>query len=298
MLVLIKRHLVVMSFFAGAVFVLLSSLVILFVSLTNLEQVKKPPVVAKYINAEEAVIIPASEHHNEVVVLPIEKVLFEYVEVTAGCGPYFKEECVNVRSGPGEDYLVVSRLRNGVVLKVGGKVVRGGRTWYKIVFDEWIRYPERVTGSWYVAGDYVEVLMDEGNRDRSNSISGSSTKRIVVERGKQKLSAYEGDVLFMEERISTGRDLTPTPRGTFTIYKKTPSRYMQGPIPGITEKYYDLPGVPWNLYFTDEGAVIHGAYWHDNFGKPSSNGCVNLPAQVAKKLYLWADVGTKVIVRD
>jgi lipoprotein-anchoring transpeptidase ErfK/SrfK len=208
------------------------------------------------------------------------------------------EECVNVRSGPGEDYAVVTRLRNGIVLKVGGKVVRGGRTWYKIVFDEWIRYPERVTNSWYVAADYVQVLMDEGNQDHPNGTNSSSTKYIIVERGKQRLMAYDGEELFMEQSISTGRDLTPTPRGTFTVYKKTPSRYMQGPIPGITDKYYDLPGVPWNLYFTSGGAVIHGTYWHDNFGKPSSNGCVNLPPQKAKKLYLWADVGMKVIVRD
>ena len=66
---------------------------------------------------------------------------------------------------------------------------------------------------------------------------------------------------------------------------------MQGPIPGLSDQYYDLPGVPWNLYFTEYGAVIHGAYWHDNFGQPSSHGCVNLPIDEARKLYLWADVG-------
>jgi hypothetical protein len=261
-------------------------------------EVDVPAPVQKYINDEEVVIIPASELQNEVIVLPIEKVLFAYVEVTHGCGPYFQEECVNVREGPGEDYPITARLRNGMVLKVGGKVERSGRTWYKIVFNEWIRYPERMTKSWYVAGDFVEVLMDEGDKDQQSATIGSSTKYIVVERGKQKLRAYDGETLFMEEPISTGRDLTPTPRGTFTIYKKTPSRYMQGPILGVTDKYYDLPGVPWNLYFTNEGAVIHGAYWHDNFGKPSSNGCVNLTSEMAKKLYLWADVGTRVIVRD
>lgn len=296
MLLLIKRQLVFVSFFAGASSALIIAFVVLSVVLKEPKE-DVPAPVQKYINEEEAVIIPASEHQNEVVVLPIEKVLFEYVEVTHGCGPYYKEECVNVREGPGEDYPIISRLRNGMVLKVGGKVERSGRTWYKIVFNEWIRYPERVTKSWYVAGDYVEVLMDEGDKVE-RSANGSSTKYIVVERWKQKLKAYDGEVLFMEESISTGRDLTPTPRGTFTIYKKTPSRYMQGPIPGITDKYYDLPGVPWNLYFTNEGAVIHGTYWHDNFGKPSSNGCVNLPPDKAKKLYLWADVGTRVIVRD
>ena len=82
------------------------------------------------------------------------------------------------------------------------------------------------------------------------------------------------------------------------IYKKTPSRYMQGPIDGITDQYYDLPGVPWDLYFTSGGAAIHGTYWHENFGKQSSHGCVNLPVEKAKELYSWAEVGTRVTVQD
>jgi lipoprotein-anchoring transpeptidase ErfK/SrfK len=73
---------------------------------------------------------------------------------------------------------------------------------------------------------------------------------------------------------------------------------MQGPIEGISTQYYDLPGVPWDLYFTNEGAVFHGAYWHDEFGKVHSNGCVNLPVAKAKELYAWADLGTQVVVRD
>jgi lipoprotein-anchoring transpeptidase ErfK/SrfK len=72
---------------------------------------------------------------------------------------------------------------------------------------------------------------------------------------------------------------------------------MQGPLKGVSGQVYDLPGVPWDLYFTAEGAVIHGAYWHDKFGQPWSHGCVNLSPQNAKKLYLWADIGTTVIVR-
>ena len=103
----------------------------------------------------------------------------------------------------------------------------------------------------------------------------------------------------MDVDISTGLALTPTPRGTFTIFKKTPSRYMQGPLPNLSDQQrYDLPGVPWNLYFTQGGAVIHGAYWHDSFGARYSHGCVNLSPDNARKLYEWADLGTTVIVKD
>ncbi|OGZ06089.1 MAG: hypothetical protein A2845_01590 [Candidatus Lloydbacteria bacterium RIFCSPHIGHO2_01_FULL_49_22] len=293
----VKHHLIVVGILMTVVIALLGVLVVLTKQLGLLEKEPLFPAM-EYINEEEIVVISPSDGQKEEVVLPVSKVLFEYIEVTDGCGPHFAGTCLNVRSGPGEDYPVVTQLRTGVVLKVGGKVERDGRVWYKIAFNEWIRYPLRVVGDWYVSADYVNALMNEGDRDHSDGQNGTSTKRIIVERWTQKLYAYEGEELFMEAKISTGVELTPTPRGTFTVFKKTPSRYMQGPIPGIAEEYYDLPGVPWNLYFTHDGAVIHGAYWHDNFGRRSSHGCVNLPPDLAKKLYLWADVGMQVIVRD
>lgn len=255
----------------------------------------------EYLHEEEAVIF---ERIGEPpTILPVTPVLFEYIEVTDGCGPHFDGECLRVRSEPSTTSPVVARLRNGMVLKVGGKVENEGETWYKIVFDEWLRYPERVSSDWYVAAPYVKVLLDEGDKTTwgpgSTTVSTTTSKRIVVDRSEQKLYAYDGDILFMETKISTGLELTPTPRGTFTIFKKTPSRYMQGPLPGLADQqYYDLPGVPWNLYFTHGGAVIHGAYWHNSFGSRYSHGCVNVSPADAHTLYTWAELGTKVIVQD
>jgi lipoprotein-anchoring transpeptidase ErfK/SrfK len=73
---------------------------------------------------------------------------------------------------------------------------------------------------------------------------------------------------------------------------------MQGPIPDVSVKVYDLPGVPWNLYFTSEGDVIHGAYWHNNFGHQMSNGCINMPPEKAHELYNWAQLGTPVTIQE
>lgn len=224
--------------------------------------------------------------------------LSEYIEVSEGCGPYFEGTCVNMRSGPGEEYPVVLKLRTGMVLGVASTTTINGSEWYKVKFDSWLWYPERMVGDYFVSADVVRLFSDHGDRNFEEGMTASSTKRITVDRSEQKLYAYDGDTLFMEEPISTGLELTPTPRGVFTVYKKTPSRYMQGPLPGISDQYYDLPGVPWNLYFTPEGGAIHGAYWHDKFGQPWSHGCVNQSPDQAKKLYEWADVGTKVLVRD
>lgn len=253
-----------------------------------------------YLKDEEIVIIEPNSMSDSEVILPIEKTLFEYVEVVDGCAAHFEGECLLVRSGPGTEYPVVSRLRNGIVLKVGGQVEHDNIIWYKIIFDEWLLYPERLKSDWYIASDYVQVLYDEGDKTIwKNDYSTTTEKHITVDRSEQKLYAYQGEDIFMEISISTGLALTPTPRGTFTIFKKTPSRYMQGPLPNLADKQvYDLPGVPWNLYFTEGGAVIHGAYWHNSFGKPYSHGCVNLPPDQARKLYEWAELGTKVTVID
>lgn len=229
---------------------------------------------------------------------PIEETPYQYLEVTQGCGPYYQGTCVNMRSGPGPEYMVVARLRTGMVLKIAGTVPgTDGKQWYKIAQDASIRYPERITSDWYVQADAVQEFNDDGDHRIQKGDHFKTDKRIVVDLSEEMLYAYDGDTLFMQEPISTGLDFTPTPRGTFTVYAMTPSRYMQGPLPDVSDQVYDLPGVPWNLYFTQDGAVIHGAYWHDHFGHPWSHGCVNLSPEDAKKLYRWAELGMRVTVK-
>jgi len=221
-----------------------------------------------------------------------------YIEVLDSCGPYYGGACVNMRSGPGTQYPIVARLRKGVVLKVADGIEQDGRQWYSVFVDEVILHPERVTSDWFVAADAVEMFYDDGDHVLAPGVKQLTQKRILVDISDKMLYAYDGDVLFMQEKISTGLDKTPTPIGSFAIFKKTPSRYMQGSVEGVSQDYYDLPGVPWNLYFTIDGAVIHGAYWHDHFGEPWSHGCVNLPPDQAKKIYRWATLGTVVTIQQ
>lgn len=228
------------------------------------------------------------------------KKLLGYIEVTDSCGPYFESACLNVRSEPKVDSKVVTKLRNGMILRVEKEVTLNGEKWYKISFkDEWLRYDDRLGKDWYISAKYVTFFFDKGIEEVPvNTATTSNTKVIIVDLSDQKLYAYENKKIFMEQSVSTGIEIYRTPRGVFHIYKKTPSRYMQGPIEGVNDDYYDLPGVPWNLYFTEQGTVIHGAYWHNEFGKKRSSGCVNVPPEKAKELYNWAELGTLVIVRD
>jgi len=214
-----------------------------------------------------------------------------YVQVTEGC-EIVLWGCLNVRLGPGTGYKKDAVLRIGSVVRIDGEVNgEDGRTWLRIKQDTALRYPERVHGRWYIAGEYtkqVKVLPE---------LKQSPSKKIVIDLSEQKLRAYDGDELFLETHVSTGIKGTETPKGEFKILRKTPSRYMQGPLPGMTDSY-DLPGVPWTMYFTWSGAAIHGAYWHNDFGKKHSHGCVNLPIAESQELYSWAPVGTKVVVID
>jgi hypothetical protein len=50
---------------------------------------------------------------------------------------------------------------------------------------------------------------------------------------------------------------------------------------------YDLSGVPWDTYVTENGVALHGTFWHNDFGAPRSHGCVNLTPQDAKRIYRW-----------
>ncbi len=55
----------------------------------------------------------------------------------------------------------------------------------------------------------------------------------------------------------------------------------------IASNGFDLPGVPWVLYITKSGISFHGTYWHNDYGRPHSHGCINMTPQAAKWLYRW-----------
>lgn len=119
-------------------------------------------------------------------------------------------------------------------------------------------------------------------------------KWILVDISDQRITAYDGTTVLKTVLVSTGVARHPTPIGSYKVYLKVASQTMSG---GTGSERYVLPGVPWIMYFAGENAV-HGTYWHKNFGKPMSHGCVNLTIADAKWFYDWAPLGTPVIVRQ
>ncbi|RME83023.1 MAG: LysM peptidoglycan-binding domain-containing protein [Caldilineae bacterium] len=117
---------------------------------------------------------------------------------------------------------------------------------------------------------------------------GGGGKWIEVDLSRQRLIAHEGNRIVLNTLVSTGIRRYPTPIGTFRIRTKVRRQTMSGPG-------YRLPNVQWVQYFVGAYA-LHGTYWHHNFGRPMSHGCINLTNRDAKFLYQWATRGTRVVI--
>lgn len=114
---------------------------------------------------------------------------------------------------------------------------------------------------------------------------------IEINLSEQYMTVWNGGEVLFGTYVSTGREGFDTPPGTFYINAKLESQTMEGVLGG---EYYNVPDVPWVMYFTDRGHAIHGAYWHNNFGAVMSHGCVNLPVDTAAYLYSITEIGTRV----
>jgi len=101
------------------------------------------------------------------------------------------------------------------------------------------------------------------------------------------VTAFEGNTMVFSVRCSSGGKGTRTPTGEFSTYHKGPSIHMTNQDEEGVENYYHLPGVPWTSFFTSEGNAFHGTYWHNDYGRPRSHGCVNLRSEDAKWVYRW-----------
>jgi lipoprotein-anchoring transpeptidase ErfK/SrfK len=109
-------------------------------------------------------------------------------------------------------------------------------------------------------------------------------KRIEVNLKEQTITAFENDHPILTSRVASGYGSFRTPSGAHPILFKNAASRMTG---GTGNDFYDLPGVPFPTYITWKGVAIHGAYWHNDFGRPRSHGCLNVPAPVARWFWRW-----------
>ena len=123
-------------------------------------------------------------------------------------------------------------------------------------------------------------------------------KRIEVDIKEQAVTAYEFDQPVFNARVATGGKYRQpgggvanffTPSGEHRIFRKIAGQRMFGGTQGFD--YYNLPGVPWVSYFTYSGVAFHGSYWHNDYGRPRSHGCVNMYPDDARWGFPLDDAG-------
>jgi lipoprotein-anchoring transpeptidase ErfK/SrfK len=103
---------------------------------------------------------------------------------------------------------------------------------------------------------------------------------IRVDLSEQMVVAYEQGKPVRAFIISSGLPGTPTVVGEYRIRTKVKEQTMSG-------EDYNLPGVKWVQYFFEDYS-FHGTYWHNDFGRPKSHGCLNMTNADAKWLFDWA----------
>jgi len=150
--------------------------------------------------------------------------------------------------------------------------------WYKI-------YDRQIKESLYVPVHEMRVIPPSELGLLSPEVP-EENKYIYVDLANQFVTAFEGEKAVLAVRCSSGAKGTTTPVGEFRTFHKGPSIHMTNQGDG-TESTYHLPGVPWVSFFTGTGVAFHGTYWHNDYGRPSSRGCVNLTPGDAKFIYRW-----------
>jgi lipoprotein-anchoring transpeptidase ErfK/SrfK len=158
----------------------------------------------------------------------------------------------------------------------------------------WYQLSDEYAGSGFFApAEQIRVIPEAEFAPISPEVA-LENKRIDVNLKEQTATAYEFDKPVFSARVATGGSYRQpdggsrqfgTTRGEHRIFRKIAGQRMYGGTPGFD--YYNLPGVPWVSYFTYSGIAFHGSYWHNDYGRPRSHGCVNMYADDAKWVFRW-----------
>ncbi len=147
---------------------------------------------------------------------------------------------------------------------------------------------ETTEGEWLADGDLVIADV----HDDPVGFAAEGRRWIDVSIRKQLLVAWQGRRAAYATLVSTGisgmadpETTHATVRGVFYIHAKHVSSTMGG---DEATDSYELHDVPYIQYF-HEGYALHGAFWHDDFGRPRSHGCINLAPTDAAWLFEWTD---------
>lgn len=181
--------------------------------------------------------------------------------------------------------------------------VRAGQTLAAIAEEVGVPYP-------YIAAENPGINIDAlsagqvltiPSRDILVPLEPVPHKRIVVDRGRQHLWAYENGQVVFDWVISTGLPSSPTAPGVFQVQSHDPNAYADQwnlYMPHFMGFYH--PGPNMDLMNGFHGFPTRGGgylLWSDDLGRPVTYGCVLLSLENAERMYTWAEDGVIVEVR-
>jgi hypothetical protein len=139
----------------------------------------------------------------------------------------------------------------------------------------------------YLRRDAVTVIHAA---DRRPKHVGPRDKWVGVRVTHGYLVAYEGDTPVYATAVSPGmagvnRRGHATHTGTYNVVWKFRSWQMTGEDRG---KEWIVDEVPFVAFYKGNFG-LHAAWWHNDFGRPKSHGCVNLPPAAAQALFSWIE---------
>jgi len=185
---------------------------------------------------------------------------------------------------------ILYRLYYGSVHQVEGvETDAQGAIWYRLL-------DPRLKINLYVPGEHMRLIPADEYAPFPAKVPAEQ-RSITLSIADQTLTALEAGTAVKQFKVSSGLpggfggdEDTITPRGTFHIELKTPTTHMGNGQITKDPNAYELPGVPWVSYFeTTKGIALHGAFWHDDFGRPRSHGCVNMKVADALWMYRWSE---------
>lgn len=150
-----------------------------------------------------------------------------------------------------------------------------------------------------VDAETEQKLLYLNKSGQASTLDLSGDPVIEVDISEQKMIFKFGDTIVREFTVSTGKEKTPTPLGTFKILNKQELRI------GGAAPHYRMP--MWQG-FTQWGHGLHalpslgndrGVFWTEalnHIGQRVSHGCIRMLPEDAEDLYSLTTVGLKVVV--
>jgi LysM repeat protein len=152
-------------------------------------------------------------------------------------------------------------------------------------------------GQRLVIPDAGQPVVQQPTAGAPQAEPGGSGKEILIDISEQHLYAYQDNQLVFSLVVSTGTG-DSTRVGSFKVLDKIPRAYSSR----FNIWMPDWLGIYWSGTLENG---IHGLpllmngveLWGNLIGQPATYGCIESRTADIKKLYDWAEIGTRVIIR-